>query len=193
MAEWLEKICGYCQKNRATVKLIYMRADFPEDSKKTTNQIGGKMKVTFKCNIGSYSGTLNDMTYGSYRDGSVCIGRKWVQPAPTAQQASLGSAAKNLSALYKSASAGYKADLKSYAGKYGKERVSGRNLPPNAYAIFIRMMYDYRSTDAEHINLETIDKATLTGMNAPVMSVKDAIDAGLLPSVSDAGTLIAEM
>ena len=34
------------------------------------------MKVKFKYGIQTYSGTVDEMVYGSYRDGKLCIGRE---------------------------------------------------------------------------------------------------------------------
>ncbi len=38
------------------------------------------MKVKFKYGIQTYSGTVDEMTFGSYRKGTLCIGRKYVIP-----------------------------------------------------------------------------------------------------------------
>jgi hypothetical protein len=57
------------------------------------------MKVKFKYGIRTYSGTIDEMTYGSYRKGKVCIGRQWVLPKPTEQNTEIGAVATNLSDL----------------------------------------------------------------------------------------------
>ncbi|MDP3114547.1 MAG: hypothetical protein Q8M98_07195 [Candidatus Cloacimonadaceae bacterium] len=49
------------------------------------------MKVKFKYGIATYSGTLDEMTYGSYRSGRLCIGRRWVMPSLTVQNKTIGS------------------------------------------------------------------------------------------------------
>ena len=40
------------------------------------------MKVKFKYGIQTYSGTIDEMVYGSYRDDKLCIGREYVYPTP---------------------------------------------------------------------------------------------------------------
>ena len=51
------------------------------------------MKVKFKYGIRTFSGTVDEMTYGSFKKGKVCIGRRWVMPRLTDNNAALGSAA----------------------------------------------------------------------------------------------------
>ena len=151
------------------------------------------MKVTFKYNIGTYSGTLNGMTYCSFRDGNMCIGRQWVKPSETAQQTSLAAISRNLSIVYKEASTAWKADLKSYAAKYGKEHVGKKDLPPTSYALYMKMMYSFRDYDSENVDLATLAFSDLETLAAPILTIKDAIDAGLLPNVSNGTSLTAHI
>ncbi|MEF3694996.1 MAG: hypothetical protein V3576_06565 [Candidatus Cloacimonadota bacterium] len=147
------------------------------------------MKVTLKYNMGTYSGTLNDMTYGNYRDGAVCIGRRYVKPAETTQQTALGTVAQNLASIYKTIDPAYLQDLKDYATAYGKEISERDQLPPSAYAIWIKMMYAWRKSDVEHVFLETVTLADIVSMEAPIVTIQDAITSNLLPSVSNAELL----
>jgi hypothetical protein len=139
------------------------------------------MKVTLKYNLSSYSGTLNDMTYGSYKDGAVCIGRKWVQPATTPQQGELGKIAINLSDIYSEASAEWKADLKIYARKYGMEITPKNQLGPSGYALYVKMMYAWAASDPEHVTLDSLSLTDIQTLEAPVLSIADAVAEELLP------------
>ncbi len=151
------------------------------------------MKVTFKYNIGTYSGTLNGMTYGNFRDGNLCIGRQWVQPLVTPQQTALGTIAKNLSDLYAEASSAWKADLKTYTHKYGKEYVGKTELPPSSYALFMKLLYAYRDFAAPNVDLDTLAFGDLETLVAPFLTIKGAVDAGLLPAVTGFDALIAHI
>ncbi|PKN75021.1 MAG: hypothetical protein CVU49_06135 [Candidatus Cloacimonetes bacterium HGW-Cloacimonetes-2] len=151
------------------------------------------MKVTLKYNLSSYSGTLNDMTYGSYKDGAVCIGRKWVQPATTPQQGELGKIAINLSDIYSEASAEWKADLKIYARKYGMEITPKNQLGPSGYALYVKMMYAWAASDPEHVTLDSLSLTDIQTLEAPVLSIADAVAEELLPRTSNCDALIAEM
>ncbi|HNW38801.1 MAG TPA: hypothetical protein PKJ75_08105 [Methanosarcina vacuolata] len=147
------------------------------------------MKVTLKYNMGTYSGTLNDMIYSNYRDGAVCIGRKYVKPAETSQQTALGTVAQNLATIYKTIDPAYIEDLKDYATAYGKQISPRDQIPPTAYAIWIKMMYAWRKSDVEHVFLETVTLADIVSMEAPIVSIQGAIEGGLLPDVTNSELL----
>ena len=147
------------------------------------------MKVTLKYNMGTYSGTLNDMVYANYRDGAVCIGRKYVKPAETSQQTALGTVAQNLAEIYKAIDPAYLQDLKDYATAYGKEISPRDQLAPNAYAIWLKLMYAWRKSDVEHVFLESVTLQDIVSMEAPIVTIKDAIESNLLPTVSKAELL----
>ena len=70
------------------------------------------MKVNFKYGIKTYSGTMDEVTYGSYRKNTICIGRKYVKPRLTDQNALVGGKMKNLAIIYNDVSESYKQELK---------------------------------------------------------------------------------
>ncbi|MCK9310485.1 MAG: hypothetical protein M0P99_09445, partial [Candidatus Cloacimonetes bacterium] len=118
------------------------------------------MKVQFKYGIKTYSGTADDMTYGSYRDGDVCIGRKYKSPRITTQNTTMGAKLKNLANVYGDISSDYKNDLKAYAIKHEK-LVTRDKLAPNAFAIFVKMMFLFSKLDEGHIDLSTLTYSDL--------------------------------
>ena len=143
------------------------------------------MKAKLKYGIASYSGTIDDITFASYKDGAVCIARKYVIPTLTEQNSRLGDNAKNLSQLYAECSEGYKSDLRSYADLYGRE-ISPRNtLGPNAYGIFIKMMYSFAESSGEAADLSSITYSDIQTLFLDVSNVAAAVDAGYLPKVSN--------
>ncbi|MDD2230218.1 MAG: hypothetical protein PHY48_12495 [Candidatus Cloacimonetes bacterium] len=150
------------------------------------------MKVQFKYGIKTYSGTADDMTYGSYRDGNVCIGRKYVSPRITTQNTSMGAKLKNLADIYGDVNVGYKTDLKAYAGKY-EAHVPKHKLAPTAFAIFVKMMFLFTKLDEGHIDLATLTYADLQTVGTDIASIADAVDNGYLPSVTGADLLVASM
>lgn len=150
------------------------------------------MKVTLKYNMSSYSGTLNDMTYASYLGGAVCIGRRYVIPSGTPQQDDLGSASKNLAKLYKATSLGYRADLGTYAKLNGYENTPYGQMPPNGYAIFIKMMYAWAALDI-NVDLSGTSIEDMQASDSPVATISDAIDNGLLKGVSRGFTLVSSV
>ncbi|MDD2507207.1 MAG: hypothetical protein PHQ78_07860, partial [Candidatus Cloacimonetes bacterium] len=68
------------------------------------------MKATLKYGIASYSGTIDDITFASYKNGAVCIARKYVMPTLTDNNATMGAVTKNLSEIYGNCSEDYKSD-----------------------------------------------------------------------------------
>jgi len=147
------------------------------------------MKVLFKYGIRTYSGTIDEMTYGSYKDGKVCIGRAWVMPQTTPQNTELGAVAANLGDLWAAASAGYKADFKAYAAKNNAENVAANRLGPSGYALFVKAMYAWAEDDAPAVDLKTVTIEDIGTLGGKVASVSDCVDNGYLDAVSDYETL----
>jgi len=142
------------------------------------------MKVKFKYGIRTYSGTVDEMVYGSYRGGRLCIARQWVYPRLTDNNTLLGGIGKNLAALWAEVSADYKADLKTYSQRHGTENVPKTQLVPNAYSLFIKMMYAWRDDDPEHVDLGTITGDDVDTIGANIATVKNCIDNGYLAKIS---------
>jgi len=142
------------------------------------------MKVKFKFGIETYSGTVDSMTYGSYRDDKLCIGREYVYPRITDNNHAMGNIMKNLASVYAAADPLYIADLKTYAMRNGSENVPKTKLIPTAFSLFIKMMYAWYDSDPEHVDLASVTVADIIALDADVQTVSDAIDAGFLPSVS---------
>ncbi|MDZ4181987.1 MAG: hypothetical protein U1B83_03840, partial [Candidatus Cloacimonadaceae bacterium] len=114
------------------------------------------MKVKFKYGIATYSGTVDEMVYGSYREGRLCIGRKWVMPTLTAHNETIGSISANLAKVYREVSDLYKADLKTYARRNGTQNIPGNMLPPTAYAIWVKMLWAWAEGEDPQIDLSAL-------------------------------------
>ena len=141
------------------------------------------MKVVFKYGIATYSGLIDEMVYGSYRDDKLCIGRDYVYPRLTANNALVGSVGKNLAELWSNASAEYKADLKTYAQRNGMENVPKTQLPPTNYALWIKLMYAWADENPS-VDLKTLTAEDFGITGSAVSTVKNAIDNGYLDKVS---------
>ncbi len=141
------------------------------------------MKVKFKYGIRTYSGTVDEMTYGSYRKGRVCIGRRYVIPKATEQNATLGAASKNLSDVWRSASPEFKADYKIYAGLYGTYVCKGNQVAPTGYALFTKAMYHWAQGLEPALDLANLQVEDVNTLGASISSVANCISSGHLPSV----------
>lgn len=143
------------------------------------------MKVKFKFGIETYSGTVDSMVYGSYNDDKLCLGREYVYPRLTEQNALVGSVAENLSALWKEASVDYKDDLKDYARRNASANVPKSQLAPTCYALFIKLMYAWQESDPDHVDLLSVSSADIQTTGNPVQTIKDCIDNGFLQTVGN--------
>jgi hypothetical protein len=151
------------------------------------------MKVHLKFGIKTYSGTVDEMTFGSYRNDNICIGREFVYPTLTENNHALGNAMKNLAIVYRNAAAGYKADFKTYATRYGAAYVPKNKLLPGGYSLFIKMMYAWYDSDPTHVDLSTVTIADITALDADVRSIARAVEAGYLPYVNPNADLVANI
>jgi hypothetical protein len=142
------------------------------------------MKVKFKYGIKTYSGTIDEMVYGSYRDGKLCIGREYVYPKLTENNTLTGKSIINLASVYRNVSPAYLQDLKTYTARNGKENTPKNKLKPTVFALFIKMMYAWQESDSEHVDLQTVTVADIVALVAPVKTIAGAIEEELLPSVS---------
>ena len=142
------------------------------------------MKTKLKYGIASYSGTIDDITFASYKNGAVCIARKYVVPTLTEYNTQMGASTKNLSKIYAECSEGYISDLRTYADIYKKEQVARNELGPNAFSLFVKMMYALAAESGESVNLASITYSDLKTMFFDVASIAAAVQADYLPKVS---------
>lgn len=148
------------------------------------------MKVKFKYGIRTYSGTVDEMVYGSYRKGKLCIGREYVYPRLTTNNEKLGTIAGNLRLLWDEFSTGWKNDLATYALRNGTENVSKTKLIPSRYALYVKLMYAWAKDDPTHVDLTSLNGEDLVSLGTPIATVKAAIESGYLAPVADFSDLI---
>lgn len=141
------------------------------------------MKVDFKYGIRTYSGTVDGMTYGSYKKGQICMSRRWIYPKPTDNNAELGSASKNLAAIWKEASDDYKDDFRTYANKFGNLKRNAKKLTPNAYSMYVKAMYAWAYTENPVLDLRGLSSDDIMVMGGKVASVASCVNNNLLPAV----------
>jgi hypothetical protein len=136
-----------------------------------------------------FSGMVDDLMYRMYNSNEFCLAGKFVKPTPTANTLLMKTISKNLSAVYNSAQAAYKADLKTYSRKYKLLIDKKAQLPPNSKSLFIKMLWAWRKVNPVENDLTVVTAEDIIDKNAPCKSVKDAVDAGYLPHVAGYETL----
>ena len=150
------------------------------------------MKTKFKYGIATYSGTIDEITFGSYRDDTVCIARKYVIPRLTSNNTLMGTTLKNLAAVWSDVSVGYKDELKIYAAKNVANIPRGK-LPPTAFSIWVKMMFLFHELDEGHIDLSTITYTDLLTVGDDILSIAAAVENGYLANVPGADALTSNM
>lgn len=150
------------------------------------------MKTKFKYGIATYSGTIDEITFGSYRKDTVCIARKYVVPRLTANNTLMGTTLKNLAAVWSDVSVGYKDELKIYAGKNVVNTPKGK-LPPTAFSIWVKMLFLFHELDEGHIDLSTITYTDLLTVGDDIINIAAAVENGYLAKVDGADELTSNM
>lgn len=151
------------------------------------------MKTTFKYGISAYSGTIDEITFGSYKNGSICIARKYVKPKLTENNAELGSVAKNLATIYSNCSEAYKSDLRTYADLYSREVSGARKIGANSYAIFVKLFYTFAAASGEAVDLKSLSYGDLATLFPEVTNIAASVDQGFLPVVTGYDLLTENM
>jgi len=150
------------------------------------------MKVKFKFGIQTYSGTVDEMVFGSYRNGTLCIGRKYVYPTITENNTSKGTIMKNLATVWADVSSGYKDEMKTYALR-NAVNIPKNMLPPTSFSIWLKMMFLFSELDSGHIDLSTVTYTDIQTVGEDILSIAVAVENDYLASVEGADELITNM
>ena len=137
------------------------------------------MKVLFKHLIQGFTGKADDLIIYYDRRLNKVIIRKNVPVKLTQRHANFGNASKNLKSL--NLSEGYKSDFKVYTDLYCRLKINYENQVSSWYNLFLKMMY--AMSDSLGIDLKAITRNQIETEQLPCISVKDAVEAGLLPRV----------
>jgi hypothetical protein len=147
------------------------------------------MKTIFKGIGMSYSGKNDGLVYYYNHYLRRTIARKLVVGKPTPQQARIKEVSQNLASLH--LSEGYIRDLKFYVSEYNKRSHKHNLCVYNWNNLFTKIMW----TMAKELNLDlaTLTREQILNGNLPCRTVKQAIEAGLIPTMNYFETLINEL
>ncbi|MCB5263150.1 MAG: hypothetical protein LHW64_01120 [Candidatus Cloacimonetes bacterium] len=151
------------------------------------------MKTKFKYGISAYSGTIDEITFGSYKNGTVCIARKYVMPKLTENNAELGTTAKNLATIYGECSEDYKSDLRTYADLYARQVSGPKKIGPNGYAIFVKLFYTVAAANLGTVDLKSLSYGDLSTLFPEITNIAASVNEGYLPYVTGAELLTENM
>jgi hypothetical protein len=148
------------------------------------------MKVGFQYGIGGYSGKLDGLVYYYDKVGGRVYARKWVYPRLTQENERIGIISDNLFALKPSDA--YKDNLRLNVTRYNALK-SAEHKPVRSWVnIYLKMMYNMAKLMPE-VDLRTISRETIYQNDLPCKSVKQAVEAGLLPVVKGYERMNAEI
>jgi len=139
------------------------------------------MRVAFKYGIGGYVGKFDDMVFCYNRSLGKIYARRRVYPTLTESHRKFGSTAANLFSL--KPSQGYKDDLYLYLVRYRALRGSMKSLVTWSN-LYMKLMYELAKRDPG-IDLKSLTRQEIYQRSLPVISIKRAVEAGLLPVVND--------
>ena len=142
------------------------------------------MKAKFQFGLSAYTGKAGGVVYCYHRFLNKVYVRRNTYPTLTQVNERIGSVSNTLFGL--KPSSGFKDDLSEYLLKYRclrKQKVPTILSWPNLY---IKLMYDM-AKQVEGIDLRTLTREQIYAQDLPCISVKRAVEAGLLPVVYDYG------
>jgi hypothetical protein len=148
------------------------------------------MKVKMRTNQGKPTKKKTGMVYCSHRDGDVLIARRYVYPKLSEQNIKTGSITANLMRL--NPSEGYKQDLRDYIRHYNATP-AGEEKPLRAWNnLYLKIMHALAKRDPG-LDLRTLTREEIHGKDLSCISVKRAVEAGLLAQVDHWQDYVAEL
>lgn len=137
------------------------------------------MKVSFQYGLAGYTGKAQNLVYYYDKTAGRVFSRRYVYPTLTEENRRVGKITTNIYSL--SPSAGYKENLRVYALFYNGLRSTEKPLRSwsNAY---LRLMFRLAEAYPE-IDLKTLTRDEIYANDLPCVSVKRAVQAGLIPKV----------
>jgi hypothetical protein len=140
------------------------------------------MRAKFTGGIGSYSGKLDGVVFCHYRREGMVLVRKYRYPTLTENNHKLGNTTANLHSI--KPSDGYKNDMRTYLGRYNTLRENEGKYVRSWVNMYLKLMREMARRDAS-IDLLSLSREEIYSRDLPCISIKRAVEAGLLPEVYD--------
>ncbi len=138
------------------------------------------MKVKLEVRPTGLSGKIGELVYCYDRRTGTIIARRYAYPKITEHNRKVGSASANLFKL--NPSKGYKENLYFYVDRYNGLRENRNSRARSWVNIYLKMMYAMAKADPT-LDLSTLTREEIQQRELPCLSLKRAIEAGLLPRV----------
>ncbi|MBW6514090.1 MAG: hypothetical protein K0B87_04980 [Candidatus Syntrophosphaera sp.] len=141
------------------------------------------MRTTRAKLLGEFTGKLDGLIYYRRRPGGKIYARKQFTFKKHPGQPAFAGAQKAIYAL--KPSAGYKRDLKDYLLLYNQLAENAEKPAETWTNLYNKLMFAMQKALPGQVVLKNITRAQITEQNLPCATVKDAVEAGLLPAVKD--------
>ncbi|MBP9036998.1 MAG: hypothetical protein KBG38_04320 [Candidatus Cloacimonas sp.] len=139
------------------------------------------MKVNFKYGLSGYTGKADDLVFCFDRISGKIYARKRVYPRLTEENARIANISRNIFALQPSEV--YKNDLRLYLLRYNGLKANRYKQLRSWVNLYHLLMANMAKLYPE-IDLKTITREQIYQENLPCISVKKAVEAGVLPQVN---------
>ena len=140
------------------------------------------MKVSFGYGVGAYSGKLKDVVFCHHKRSGRVYMRERVYPTLREHHHELGSVTANLHSIRPSED--YKEDMRIYIFRYNKLKGYENKQIRSWVNLYLKLMRQM-AKESPGIDLRTLSREDIYTAHLPCISVKSAIEAGLLPQVYD--------
>ncbi|MBM4399293.1 MAG: hypothetical protein FJ041_03050 [Candidatus Cloacimonetes bacterium] len=140
------------------------------------------MKAYFKNLLSGLSGVLDDKILYYHSVLEVCLLRSKPEFEPNSRTERLKQIMQNLQGINPSAE--YKQNFKDYLIQYNNLKANKHKRLISWSNLYLKMFYAMQKALPE-VDLLTITREQIEMQNLPCKTVKNAIDAGLLPKVND--------
>ena len=138
------------------------------------------MKVRYTDGMGVLSGKFKEIVYCHSCKYGYTYARRKVYPTLSEVNAAIGGKSANLWRL--EPSGGYKGDLRSYVAAHDMMRKNYRT-PLRAWTcLYIKLMYALERS-CPGVDLRTLTRQEIYDQSLPCISIKKAVEAGLLSPV----------
>jgi hypothetical protein len=138
------------------------------------------MRVTLENRPTGLSGKVGELVYCYHRREGIIIARRYTYPTITEHNKKVGSISANLFGIKPSSC--YKQDLYFYIDRFNGLRDNRQNQMRSWVNVYLKLMYAMAKADPS-IELRTLTREEIVERDLPCLTLKKAIEAGLLPQV----------
>ncbi len=137
------------------------------------------MKATVKEGIKGFSGKLEGAIYYYHPRLKRTLMRRAPKMPVQAQNLDYTAIARQIKAI--NPSEAYRNDFRNYLNQL-RDRDDSIRLP-SWYSLYIKMLWAMQAKYPETVDLKTISREQIVAQNLPCITVKAAVEDGLLPAI----------